>query len=322
MLTCLLLALTPAAPPTDPPPPVAVVVDLTGKPTRAGGDGKPVPVFRLDLLRPGDAVEAGDGASVTLLFVSDGHLEVVKPRSQVKATEKGCNPEAAVEKHPGKLTGEDLKALRDLVRSGKMGIAVFRLQFDAPPEMIAPIEDAIVATDRPGFRWLGVAGAKEYRFDLLPADPKATEPLWTQKTAGTELAYPKERPALKRLAAYRWRATAIMPNGDETPVIKEGRFIIGTAATQKKAAALAELAKSGDRADLLVAAAGYEALRLLDELYPLYARLAEQAADDPVMWAKAGEYAFRSGRAKAAEAAWKMARDLGWQPPKPGEEKP
>ena len=73
-----------------------------------------------------------------------------------------------------------------------------------------------------------------------------------------------------------------------------------------------KLARERDPASQLLAGIGLESIGMFDELYPLYARLAEGAKTDPNLWIKAADAAFRAGNPKDAARFKANAEKLGW----------
>jgi hypothetical protein len=318
MLSILLATLVVTQDPTgDRPPPVAVVVEVVGRPTRSVG-GVSRAARRLDMLRDGDAVAAGPGGGVTVFFVSDGHREKISENASIVVREAaGGDVKGKVERSPSTLSEPNLKAMREKVRGGKIGGGVFRAS-DAPRPAVAPVEGTVVPTTKPTFRWPAVAGASHYRVELLSGAAIGGEKvLWTRDATATDLAYPNDAPALVRLRLYRWRVSGVTPDGNESSVIKESRFLVGPAELESQAAALTRLAREGEPADQLLAAVVLESLGLLDELYPLYTRLAERAQSDPNLWVKAADHAARAGRPQEAARFREKAEKMGWKPDSP-----
>jgi hypothetical protein len=337
MLLYLLATLLPAqAPERGPANPVAVVLSVSGTPTRTA-DGKALPARRLDVLRPGDRLEAGPGGGATVLFVSDGHHEALHTGASITVKPSGGEPTGRVERLAPTLAGPSLAALRDKVRRGK--ILGGRLRSveerepvvgskrndelkgidptadDGPGPPVAPVNGSVVTTDRPTLRWPSLPRADIYRVELLSAAAGANETvLFSRDARRAELPFPADLPPLARVHLYRWRVEAVTPDGEIRPLVRESRFFVGPTAIEAQAAELSKMAGGRDPARVLVAALGFESLGMLDEVYPLYRRAAEEVASDANLWVKAAECAERVGRLKEAAAAIKKAGDLGWKP--------
>ena len=311
MLPLLLAALMAAQDPIpDRPPPVAMVVEVTGKPTRLVA-GVSKPARRLDMLRAGDRVASGTGGGLTIVFVSNGHLEKLSEGASIVVREVGGGDvKGKVERLPSTLSEPNLKALREKLCSGTIGGGVFR-SGDPPRPAVGPVDGTVVPTAKPTLRWAAVAGAARYRVELLSGAAIGGEKiLWTREASATELPYPVDAPGLTRLRLYRWRVSVVTADGNESLVIKESRFLVGPAELEAQAAALTKLVREGDPAEQLLAAVVLESLGLLDELYPFYTRLAERAESDPNLWVKAADCAGRAGRPQ--EAATLRARRRSW----------
>ena len=301
-------------PAAERPAPVAVIIEALGKPTKSIA-GVVKPVRRLDLLRPGDGVSAGQGGNVTVVFVADGHLEKLTEGASITVAETGgADAKGKVERLPTSLSEPNLQAFRDKIRGGRIGGGVFRAD-EAPRPAVAPVDGTVVATAQPAFRWPPAPGAASYRLELLSgAATTAEKVLWSRTTKNPELSFPDDATPLTRGLRYRWRVSAVGGEGIESPVIKESLFLVGPASYESQAAALITLAREGDPAQQLLAAIGLESLGLFDELYPLYARLAERAGTDPNLWIKAADFAARAGHPGEASRFKARAETLGWKP--------
>lgn len=312
----LALAVTTQDQPVERPPPVAVIVEIVGKPTRTIA-GAAKPARRLDLLRPGDEVSAGPGAGLSVVFVADGHIERLAAGSSIRVAETGgVDARGTVERRPSGMSEPNLQAFRDRIRGGRIGGGVFR-SGEARPA-VAPVEGTVVAVTRPAFRWPSAPVAATYRLELLSgAATTAEKVLWSRTTKAAEIAYPDDVRPLKRGLRYRWRVVAVGAEGIEAPVVRESRFLVGPASLEPQAAALTRQAREGEPAEQLLAGIALESLGLLDELYPLYLRLAERAATDPNLWIKAADAAARAGHPEEAARFRARAESLGWEPGSP-----
>ena len=149
---------------------------------------------------------------------------------------------------------------------------------------------------------------------LSGAATTAEKVLWSRVTKNPELSFPDDARPLTRGLRYRSRVSAVDGGGMETLVMKESLFLVGPAAYEPRAAALTRLAREGDPAEQLMAGIGLESLGMLDDLYPLYSRLAERAGTDPNLWIKAADFAGRAGHPREAATFKTRAEGLGWKP--------
>jgi hypothetical protein len=317
-MTALLLAITLISqnPTEERPSPVAIVVEVVGKPTRLIA-GTVKPIRRLDMLRPGDVVTTGPDQALTIVFSMDGHPEKLSGGVSITIAESGgtdAKGQGKVERLPSDLTEPNLKAFRQKIRGGKIGGGVFRA--NGPPRpAVAPIDGTAVATTKPAFRWAAVSNASEYRLELLSGAIAGTEKVfWSRTTKSNEMDFPADAEPLSRGARYRWRVSALSAaDGVESPVVKESIFLVGPASFESQADSLLKLARKGDSAQQLLAAVTLESLGLLDELYPIYTRLAERAENDPNLWIKASDFAARAGHPQDAIKFKAKADALGWK---------
>ena len=291
-------------------PSVAMVCNWSGAATWS--DGKTSrPVKSYDRLRTGETVTAGPGGSVTIYFMHDGHKEILHSRASIVVTPKNGTASGEVDVVKSKLNVENRDSLRDQIGAGKIGGTVLRsnrLRESAP--IIAPINEAVLVTDTPTLQWPPVKDAAKYRVTLETAGGRT--PLWTREVVATKLAYPKDAKPLMRAMKYRWFVTAILENEDEKPHLRDRVFTVGTEGMANQAATWKELAASTDPADRMLAAVGYERLGMLDELYPLYAKITEQVTNDAQLFVIYSSYAAKAGMAQEANAALEKAKKLGW----------
>lgn len=310
MLPLVLAGLSLAADPA--PRAVAMVVTWSGSPTWT--DGKSTRALRsYDRLRPGETVSAGPGGSVTVYFPDDGHKEILHAGASIVVGPKNGAATGQVDLVESKLRIENKEAIREAIGAGKIGGTVLRgnnLEGVLDPS-IMPVNDAIVVTDQPTFRWPAVADATGYRVTLLTAGSGKT--VLTRETAGTELKFPADAKPLARSSKYTWSVTAIFANKNEKSHMRGRSFTVGTAGMAKQAEAWKTLAGSADPADQILAAVGYEHLGMLDELYPLYRQITNTVTNDAKLLVIYSTYAAKAGREKESESAWKKALQLGWK---------
>lgn len=311
MLTLLFtgLVLTASQVPTVTPKAVAMVVTWSGSPTWS--DGKTTrPLRTYDRLRPGETVAAGPKGAVTVYFPEDGHKEVLHAGASIVVGQNKGTATGKVDIIESKLKIENKDALREAITAGKIGGTVHRDSRVLDP-VIVPVNDAIIVTDQPTLRWPAVKDATAYRVTLQTAGSGKT--VWTREIAGTELKFPADAKALARSLKYTWSVTAIFPNKNEKLHLKERSFIVGAASMAKQAEEWKTLAESADPTDQMLAAVGYEHLGLLDELYPLYAKITKTVTNDAKLWAIQSTYAAKAGLEQESDDAWKKATQLGWK---------
>lgn len=308
LLAGLALTADPAPPAAKP---VAIVLTWSGSPTWS--DGKATrPLRSYDRLRPGETVAAGAGGTVLLYFPEDGHKELLHAGASVVLQAKGGKATGKVEVIDTKLGAENRDALREAVGTGKIGGSVLRGDtLGVLDPAIVPVSEAIVVTDRPRLRWPAVKDAATYRVTLKAAGSGKT--VWVKEVAATDLPYPVDAKPLARALKYRWSVTAVFANGDEKPHLKERTFTVGTAGMEKQAAVWKELADGSDPAGHMLAAIGYEHLGMLDELYPLYAKIVQKVPDDAKLLVIYSTYAAKAGLQKESDDAYEKAKKLGWR---------
>jgi hypothetical protein len=300
----------------DRPTPVATVVEVVGKPTKLIETVRK-PIRRLDMLRPGDVVTTGPAEGLTIVFGKDGHLEKLSAGVSLTVAESGgtqTSGEGKVERLASTLPEPSLGAFRDKIRSAKIGGGVFR-DNSQPRPMVAPLDGTAVVTTKPSFRWPAAPNTSEYRLELLSGGLTGRDNvLWTRTTKNTEMEFPADAKPLDRITRYRWRVSSVSANdGLESVVVKESILIVGSASLEKQSESLLKLARQSDPSQQLLAAVALESLGLLDELYPIYTRLAEHAGNDANLWIKAADFAARAGHPQEALKFHQKAVTLGWK---------
>lgn len=287
---------------------VAMVVTWSGAPTWSDGkETRPLKTF--DRLRPGDIVTAGPKDTVTVYYPDDGHKEILQAKASIVVGPQRSMTSGQVRVVEYTLKAENQKALREAISAGKIGGTVQRDVRRAEP-VVAPLNDAIVVTDRPALAWPADPNAVSYRVTLQTAGSGRT--VWAVETKNTRLPFPENETPLKRSLKYTWGVTSILANKNQKTHLKGRSFTVGTPGMAQQAEAWKVLAESADADDQLLAAVGYEHLGLLDELYPLYAKITKSVTNDPKLWAIQANYADKAGLKQEAAEAMARARELGW----------
>jgi hypothetical protein len=305
LLTGALFALS-----AEPAIPVAMVLNMKGQVTLEGAESKPRRLRRTDLLRPGDRLNAAADAGAVLIFLDEGRYERLKSNTRATVGDKGCTPAEAVESVAGKkLPPAQLESLRDLARSSRGAVAVVRGRPPATPQVVTPLYDATVLTERPALTWRAADKADSYQVQLWSGD--AQRLIWRETTTATRLDYPPKRPALKPGTQYRWRVTVRRGEDEDPKPVVESKFATAGKEEVDELAALKPLAASADEADLLLAAVTYQAYGVYGEALALYEKLAEKQPNEPNFQLALASYYERAGRQEEAKAARDKAKKLG-----------
>lgn len=306
-MTALLIL---AASLSAPPPAVAFVLEVRGE-VSVERDGKPAPLDDGDPLRPGDKLTVPAGGGVKVYFKPSGPVAEMS------------GPGAAVVQ-AGKLESGTMVAVRDAIvpakaaerlgkdiEGGKIGGMVLRPLFPVPdPPALRPIVGATVRDPHPRFVWPAVAGATEYRIELLVRLPGSTErSLWKTSVAEPRATYPLDARPLKPDAEYTWRVTAVTADGMK-PAVTVGKFRILDEGMASDLARLAEMRKSDDPADWMLAAEAYSACGLYDEAVEVYEKLAEKRPKSAGVWRILSRYYDLAGRQDDAKKAQAKAELL------------
>jgi hypothetical protein len=302
MMSSLVLAavLGPAASPRDP---VAMILEVKGKVTGKRGMTAAVDVSEMDFLHLGDILGTAKDAAARLVFFEDGHAEEVRPATRVRVYARGCIPVRGVLRVKGKeLSPELLKALQRMGRGSKLGVGVLRSELPSR-ELIpggTPLPGASVLSVRPVLAWRPVKGARSYSVEVLSGNRKTT--LWKVVTTRSTLTYAAARP-LTRGQSYCWRVKTRLAKGGEVEDLSTFRVV--TRAEERQLAAVKALAKSRSAADLLLAAASYEAHKVFDEALPLYERAGRLRPRAANIQATLVHFYSRAGRWTEATEAFK-----------------
>lgn len=303
-----LVALAPTAPPVRP---VALVLSVKGAAKLERDRDKPVPVFRTDLLRPGDQVSIPADGEVLVLF-STGQRFRLKGGNRVTLEAGDVKPESAVEQLQRQPPSKELlAALAGELQSGQLSAATLGGQSHLA---IWPMQGSHIIEDRPEFSWPAVRGARIYRLTLYEGE--SLKPLWSVETKETSLKYPEKKGPLRRgivPVRHHVRVEAIL---DEEREIVLGRvsFSVLPAELVKALGPIHELARSKDLADVTLAAVLYQAHDLHQEALGLFERLAREGGEDGRVQLLLARYYQHLGLKERADAALARARKLGVNP--------
>ena len=296
----------------EPPPAVAMVVSTKGNVTLEREGGTARRLGAMYMLRPGDRLRPGDGVEVVMMFLDDGHRERLKGGVRVEVGEKGCMPAEAIERVVAvKVPAANLAALRELARSGRGAVGTPRGDKPSVPEAVTPLVGAAILTERPELRWPAVAGAQGYRVEVLLHDGGVGRVLWRAETKEPRLPYPEKQKPLGGGLGYRWRVTALLGEDEERPAVRGGRFFVLSAEDVAELAAVKPLAASKDPADVLLAAAAYEAYGAHGEVLAAFERLAALAPEEGNYQAALANSYEHAGRKDDAARARERAQKLG-----------
>jgi len=301
----------------DPPESVGMVLKVKGEVTLTRAGGKPVRVWTMDLLRPGDRLGVPEGSEVTLFVIGDGHQEVLAAGKTATVQAKGCTPAEAIAGKPAtKLGKDDLKDLGDDIRGGRFGGVKLRNGPDGKPlPVLNPLPGANILTGRPTLAWPPVENVDYYVVQIYNGqDNKDLLRLWRVETKENRLPFP-DKPALGPVL-HRWSVMARLKNGDDKVVVtvRQATFSVATARDIKALVAARPLAASDDPAELLLAAGLYDSRGALDEVLKVFERLARLLPGDAnIQDNLAGLYDLggRQDRAKSARDRAKHLRQTG-----------
>jgi tetratricopeptide (TPR) repeat protein len=162
---------------------------------------------------------------------------------------------------------------------------------------------------RPTFSWRPVEKADGYQVELWNGTGQRL--LWRATTTEPRLAYPEKEAALQPGMKYLWRVHARRGENFDPNRAVDSKFMTLTKDEARTLEDLPRVAASGDVAEMLVAAATYEAHGVYEEALRLYEKLAEKLPDDPNVQVALSGYFERAGRVDQARAAREKARKLG-----------
>lgn len=292
---------------------VAMVLKVEGEVTVTSGDMKPRKMWVMDLLRPNDQIKVPEGGEVTLLFLEDGHREILAAGKMATIGAKGCSPkEAVAKKEPGKLSNSMLKNLRGDIRAGRIGGVILRRGDERNPlPTITPLPDSNVATNRPTLSWPAVKDAESYVVELYTGpDTKDLSRVLRGETKTNMFTLPKDKTLQPVL--HRWTVIARLKGDKRRTVvgIKEGTFLLALPRTVRQLKALKPLTESKDPADLLIAASAYEMKAASNEALRLYEQASKLLPKDARIQEILARYYEAGGRPDLAKAAKGKAEKL------------
>jgi hypothetical protein len=294
----LLLALS------APPAPAALVLQADSAATLVRDKAAPRPLRDLDLLLPGDRIQAGK-AALRLVVLSDGHSERVLAGKEATVQAAGCQPAASVEHERGKLSAGQVARLRKLARSGLGAVLVVRgLQG-------TPLQGSTIQNRRPTLSWSAVPGATSYDVRLFDPDLGLE---WKASTRAPSLKYPAKQSDLPWGAACSWEVVAHLKDG-KPKLVLESKFNVIEEEAQPVLAGLKPMVAGDDPAGWLLAAAVFEAHGVYEEAFPLYEKYNAKRPDQPRILRILGAYYLRLGSKDKATAAFDRARKLEAGPP-------
>jgi hypothetical protein len=309
VLTTLLFLGTP-----DGPSPAAMVLSTEGAVDLRPADGATKRrATAMDLLYPDDRLVVPPDGGATLVLLSDGARERLKPGARATVAASGCTPPGVADRLAPLNAGaaEALKGLRPLAPSQRAAVATAR--GPRQPAML-PTQGTHILSVRPTFRWDPVPGAVAYRVSLFG---DAARPEWIARAEEPRLPYPSQEKPLIPGRSYRWGVTGLTASNAEIPdPVISGRF---TVAPPEVAAWLTDLTPPEtcrDAGELLVAALAYESEGLADDALAFFERLSQVAPEEPTFHAARAAYYQRAGRSSDAEAARKKVAELESPPGK------
>jgi hypothetical protein len=305
------------------PKPLAMVVDAGTEAKLQRGEAArkglglaagPQSLRDVDLLYPGDTVEAGKGG-VLVVFLKGGARERVQPGRKATVQVGGCQPGDAVQLvTDSKLPAAAMEALPELRGRERAGVATFR---DGSGPAVSPLRESIVPTTRPTLGWPTVPKAGAYEVRLFSGEGMDRKLEWKATAKEPRLPYPEGKPVLARGKTYHWEVTAVDADGkllttDGKPNDPlRSKFTVATQEEERAAEDLRALAAGDDPSGWLLAATLYDAYGLLNEALPLFEKVAEKRIRQGNVQAILAGYYGLAGQPEKSAAARKKAEDLG-----------
>ena len=289
-----------AAPPAERP--AAMVLDLRGQVELVKPDGQSQPAKLGDLVYPGEILRVPSSGSATLAIMGAGAQEQLKPGTEATIKPGGCTPPESVaqriEQKPA--VAKALKSVKPAPGDGRKAAVSMREVSDRP-QAITPVDQSLLSSDRPDLAWPPMPEAKAYRVSMVIEGSQRT--LWVAETEAPKYAYPSGKPALERGKAYRWEVTT----QDRRPVVA-GRFLVASESELQQIEELHSLTSTPDRANLLLAALGYQRLGCYSEAIGIYEKLAKQDPHEPLYQEALAKLYRKAGRGDEATVLEKSAQ--------------
>lgn len=288
-----------------PPKPVAIVLDVQGQVHLERETSAARPLRRQELLRAGDRVRSVDGTA-QIIWLGDGHIEVLLKAKFVTLGDKGCAPPDAVERREQKIADQNLNTLRDFAADGRLGALVAMQRRGGPPPRLVPISGAVVLNNRPILSWPAIADASGYRLTMMKEDGRA---LWTASTKSTTFVYMEKYPPLDYQADFRWRVESLLKDGSAR---QEFESFLSVPSKEKmgRLTPLQSVDPGASANDLLMAAWILDAERVYDAALSLYEKVAARTPDDAATQSRLAYLYTLAGRADKADKALDRALQL------------
>jgi hypothetical protein len=253
-------------------PPAALVLRVKGsvEVQPAKGDPRPAKPGKT-LVYVGDRLVVLKDGEAVLAFKAGGAIERVKPGTEATVGANGCTPPSAVERRQSNA-GAVSAALRDIRPSsadGRTAAATLRSGGEGCPG-VTPISGSTVASERPSFAWPVAKEVKTYVVIVSTGlrDNGVGRELWRAETTETRLAFPADKPALRRGFPFQWKVTDL-----DSRELACGDFVVATGKQKERLDALAALAQSEHSDDVLLAAEGLDRLGAWVDALAAYDRL-------------------------------------------------
>jgi len=291
--------------------PVAMVMRVEGGAQLLRGTAAAVPLRDMDLLLPGDRLNAGKGGT-TLMVFAPGHVERLRGSKVVTVGNDGCTPAADVERLKRALTPVNVKRitkLAHLAHSSRAGVGVLRGSEDPDPPRVTPLHGSTVLTRRPTFPWPAEPGAIGYEVSLITGEGADRRVEWTAGTDRPSLAYPSKKADLPQGEMRYWEVTARYGGNKEKTIIKSV-FGVAAKSEQTHLASLRPLAEGEDPGGWVLAAVTYESYGVYGEALALYEKLAKNRPHQANLQRALASYYERGGHKEKAAAARKRAAEL------------
>jgi hypothetical protein len=313
--TLLMLLVVAAA---DPPPlqPAARLLRVEGKVAIFSADNQSRPATALDTAYVGERITVSTKGQIVLAFRADGHLERVKPGSEVTVGREGCTPRSAVETvtAPASYRRTVDSAVRQLRPEGPAAAAIVRAPpppdgtppENAPSSSMArtPINGSVVLISRPAFTWPAVDKAAGYEFHLY----RDTGKIWSVSVDRPKLEYTGEQ-ALLPGTDYDWEVFTVSPEHGREKV-SGGFFTTATEDQKEHATKLGELAAGEDIALITLAAAWFDENQMVAEAIAAYERIVRLDPKTASYWRALGSMYQQADREEDANSAFKKADQL------------